>query len=303
MSAPDPAAVVAQLGGCATTRQLRQSGARARDLAAAVREGRLHRSRRGRYRLASLDTHAAQAHRMDAVLSHRSAAVQHGWAVKNDPELPEVVVPRNRNVRAQDQHTAVVRWRRLAPGDAVDGVTVPLRTVVDCARDLPFDEALAVADSALRSGQVGRARLAAVAAQARGDGSRQLRRVARLADGRAANPFESVLRAICLEEGLDVVCQHQVVAHGLWAQADLVDTSRRLVVEADSHEFHATRKGFRKDVRRYIEMVVFGWTVLRFSWEDVMLQPEFVRWAIRSWVRARDGHPVPAPPRMPARLR
>ena len=93
----------------ATTRQLRLSGARARDLAAAVREGRLHRSRRGRYRLASLETHAAQAHRMSAVLSHRSAAVQHEWAVKNAPELPEVVVPRNRNVCAQDQRTAVVR--------------------------------------------------------------------------------------------------------------------------------------------------------------------------------------------------
>jgi hypothetical protein len=36
-----------------------------------------------------------------------------------------------------------------------DGVTDPVRTVIDCARDLPFDEALAVADSALRSGKVG----------------------------------------------------------------------------------------------------------------------------------------------------
>ncbi|WP_298890954.1 type IV toxin-antitoxin system AbiEi family antitoxin domain-containing protein [uncultured Serinicoccus sp.] len=303
MSGPDPVAVIAQLGGCATTRQLRGAGARARDVGAAVQEGRLVRARRGRYRLSSLQTHAAIAHRMSAVLSHRSACVQRGWPVKQDPEWPEVVVPRNRNVSAEDQREALVRWRHLGDADAEDGVTTPLRTALDCGRDLPFDEALAVADSALRSGQVDRSRLLEAARVARGAGTRQLRRVALLADGRAANPFESVLRAICLEEGLDVVCQHQVVAHGLWAQADLVDTSRRLVIEADSHEFHATRRGFRKDVRRYTEMVVFGWTVLRFSWEDVMLQPDFVRWAIRSWVRARDGHPVPAPPRMPGRLR
>jgi hypothetical protein len=43
--------------------------------------------------------------------------------------------------------------------EIVAGVTGPLRTVVDCARVLPFDSALAVADSALRSGNVRRADL------------------------------------------------------------------------------------------------------------------------------------------------
>jgi hypothetical protein len=34
-----------------------------------------------------------------------------------------------------------------------EGVTSPAWTVIDCAKDLPFDEALAIADSALRHGE------------------------------------------------------------------------------------------------------------------------------------------------------
>ena len=71
--------------------------------------------------------------------------------------------------------------------DVRDGVTTPLRTVVDCARALPCDEALAVADSALRCRSVGPAALQRAATSARGTGSSDVRRVARWADGRAAN--------------------------------------------------------------------------------------------------------------------
>lgn len=46
----------------------------------------------------------------------------------------------------------------------VTGVTSPPRTVADCARWLPFDEALAVADSAMRAGLTRRDLLAAVEA-------------------------------------------------------------------------------------------------------------------------------------------
>ena len=47
-----------------------------------------------------------------------------------------------------------MHWSDLLPEDVVNGVTCPARTVVDCARDLLFDAALAVADSGLRSGLV-----------------------------------------------------------------------------------------------------------------------------------------------------
>lgn len=57
------------------------------------------------------------------------------------------------------------------------------------------------------------------------------------------------------------------------ARVDLADEYRRLALEADSHEFHAGRAAFARDCRRYNQLVAHGWLVLRFSWEDVLLQP------------------------------
>jgi very-short-patch-repair endonuclease len=153
-------------------------------------------------------------------------------------------------------------------------VTTRVQTVIDCARTLPFDEALSVADSALREGVVRRAQLLAAAASSPRSGRPQALRVAHAADHRADNPFESCLRAIALDvPRLDV--QPQLVVAGI-GRADLGDRRLRLLIEADSHEFHAEAAAFRLDIRRYTEMVRAGWVVVRFCWEDVMQHPERV---------------------------
>ena len=277
-------------------------GVRRRALAAAVRAGTVHRGRRGCYRLTDLHAHLAVAHDLTATLSHRSAAVHHGLEVATVPERPEVVVRRNRRLSQGQQSRAFVRWRDLGEGESRAGVTTVLRTVLDCARDLPFTEALAVADSALRHDMLAVGDLHRAAGGLRGPGASHARRVAQHADMRAANPFESALRAIALDAGLDVQPQFQITDSGLYAMVDLADEGRRLAVEADSFEHHGNRRGFRKDVRRYSELVVFGWTVLRFTWEDVMLQPAYVLWALTSWRRRAEGVPVQAPPSHLARL-
>jgi hypothetical protein len=147
-----------------------------------------------------------------------------------------------------------VVWTDLTPDDVHARATGPLRTVVDCARRLPFDEALAVVDSALRAGDVTRDELAAL--RVRGAGAAAVRRVLEAADGRAANPFESVLRALCLEEGLDVEPQAPLALIGGTVHPDLVCRSRRLVLEADSWTFHATRSAHRRDCARYNALVL-----------------------------------------------
>lgn len=64
------------------------------------------------------------------------------------PDRPNVIVPRHRNAR---RTAAKVWFRDLRPFEVVrPGVTGALRTVLDCAGDLPFPDGLAVADSALR---------------------------------------------------------------------------------------------------------------------------------------------------------
>src|SRR3546814_8170256 len=90
----------------------------------------------------------------------------------------------------------------VAAEEASARITSVPRTVIDCARALPFDAALAVADSALRQGKVTRTQLHAAAEASPRSGRSKAVRVAREADRRAANPFESVLRAIALDRGV-----------------------------------------------------------------------------------------------------
>jgi very-short-patch-repair endonuclease len=153
-------------------------------------------------------------------------------------------------------------------------VTSPARTVIDCARALPFDEALSVADSALRSGVVTHEELRAAAVASPRTGRTAVDRVIAAADARAANPFESVLRAIAQSvPELRVEPQVQIGD----SRVDLADVRLRLVVEADSWEFHGAKDGFQKDVRRYTALVRADWTVVRFLWDDVMNRPDYVR--------------------------
>lgn len=132
------------------------------------------------------------------------------------------------------------------------------------------------------------ARLRALARDARGPGARQIRRVAGVADGRAANPFESALRAIALDVPGLVVPQRSVRAgQRFLGRPDLVDDALGIILEADSFEWHGGRAALVRDARRSNAFVVEGWLVLRFTWEDVMFHPDQVRLVLESAVAAR----------------
>lgn len=272
-----PVRALTQLGGIAPAREVLRLTGRRR-LASAVRRGTVLRLSRGRYALPTASEARRAAGELNGVVGLRSAAATHGWPMKTQPDVPEVVVPHNRKVPPPRRVGVRVLWVNLAEDQVVDGVTTPLRTVVDCARLLPFDEALTIADSALRSGLVTREELDEV--RVRGAGAGAVRRVLRHADARAANPFESVLRALCIEADLPVEPQGEVVLGQDTIHPDLVCRDRRLVVEGDSWTWHATRKAHTKDCARYNLLTVHGWAVLRFTWEQVMLEPRYVRWVL-----------------------
>jgi very-short-patch-repair endonuclease len=166
----------------------------------------------------------------------------------------------------------------LTEADLTDGwVTNPIRTVIDCCLDLPFPEALAVFDSAWRSGlKAKEMQLAALRLPPRQ--RNRILKLARAADPRAANPFESVLRALALDvPGLQVEPQIVIKSAGFYARVDLADEELRIVLEADSFEFHSSAKDLDRDARRYNGLTVRGWLVLRFTWKQVMFEPELVR--------------------------
>ncbi len=291
-----PVDALTRIGGTADRSVLLRVTTRRR-LEASCARGEVLRVGRGRYALPTVSVGSRAARRLSGAASHRSAASVHGWELAFQPARPEVIVPRNRRSVTPERRQGVeVRWRPLSGQERAVGVTDPYRTVLDCARDLPFAEALAVADSALRHRDVDAEVLLERALLLPRVGRSRAIAVAEQATPLAANPFESVLRALASQvPGLQVRPQLLLVDRGFEGRPDLVDRERRLVLEADSWEFHAGKEGFRRDCERYNALVLRGWTVLRFTWWQVMQRPDYVLAALRAVVEGADGQAVRAP--------
>ena len=270
------AEALGRMGGTATRRALLRAAPR-KDLEAGLAAGAIVRVARDRYALPGVTEAQRAAHRLTGVLVRRSACMEHGWELKTTPRRPEIAVPKNRKVSTDRRKGVSLHRADLASKDVDGHVTAKHRTLEDCLRNLPFDEALAIADSALRHGY-SPLELRRLGAGARGPGSDQMRRVAREANGLAANPFESVARSIGLAVGgLDLRPQVSIYEPTFLGRPDLVDQRLRVVVECESFEFHAGRDAFDRDVRRYTRLIAHGWLVLRFTYDDVMNHPVYVR--------------------------
>lgn len=290
--------VLVALGGVATYSELARAMSRSA-IERALAAGELVRDRRDRYVSPRTATGRRIAHELTATLSHESAALHHGWPVRFEPERPRVIVRRKRRLSTADQRRVDCHYRDLEPQDVERGVTTPVRTVLDCARDLSFPSALVVADSALRQGAVDQIELRAALAAlpARLPGRARAERVIDAASPQAAGPLESVLRAEVMDvRGFCFEPQVQIAEIGLFATVDLADRGQKVALEAEGYAFHGGRREFRRDCARYDELVVYGWRVFRFAWEHVMLRPAYVRWCLEAWTAVEEGQPVPRPP-------
>ncbi len=274
-----------ELGGVANRATLVRRTSRS-DLERAVRAGDVVRVARGRLALPQVDDAVRAAHALSGVLSHTSAALHWGWELKTVPDSPHVTVPAKRRVAVERRRGVNLHRADLHDDDVVDGVTNAEVTLLQCLRSLPFDEGLTVADSALRHG-VPPSTLRRISASACGPGAPKIRRICAEATPRSANPFESVLRAIALDVvGLHVQPQRYIAAR---TRPDLVDEALTIVIEADSFTWHGGRAALRRDAKRYNLMVLDGWIVLRFAWEDVMHDPDYVRETLTRVVALAEG--------------
>ncbi|MCE1177966.1 MAG: DUF559 domain-containing protein [Micrococcales bacterium] len=277
------------LGGTASYAELAAVHRRV-DIERAVAAGRIVRVWRGRYALPTAKEARAAAHRLGGVAIRQSAAAHWGWKMQWNPREPHIGVPRGRKVAAQRRAGVRVSWCAVPEQDVAHGwVTTPIRTLIDCASHLPFPEALAIADSALRSGLVTReqARAAADRIPARAGRARVLR-VIEAATPRAANPFESVLRSHLI--GLPAQLTPQVRIDdeaGFVGRVDLADKTLRLVVEGEGFEFHSESEQLDRDCKRYTRLGLAGWLVLRFTWQQVMFEGAWVREMVLKGIELR----------------
>jgi len=240
---------------------------------------------RGRYALPELPDALKAAARARGVPSHATAAQLLGLDMVFPPTRLDISVTHGARPPAQKIVT-YHRRRSMPPWTPAYRTPTPdvtLQVVRDCASAMPFAEALAIADSALRAGLLTAEDLLGAAGS--GPGRRRRQRVLTAASSLAANPFESALRGIVIETGLDLRPQLPIALPGQVIRVDLGDADRRLAIEADSFAWHGHRTALASDCRRYDELVRAGWTVLRFAWEHVMFEPAWIAEVVRDVYR------------------
>ena len=71
------------------------------------------------------------------------------------------------------------------------------------------------------------------------------------------------------------------------AEIDFAHQGLRIAIEVDGRAYHSDRRSFERDRQRQNTLVVRGWLVLRFTWEQITQRPEEVLAAIDAAVRMR----------------
>lgn len=263
--------------------------ASAGELARLVGKGAIKYDGRGTYWLPSrLAARHAIARQLRGVLSHRSAAARLGLELTHEITVTEVTVDRRRK-RVKVPEDVRVYYRDLRSDECSDGVTSVVRTIIDCARDHAAPTTLAMADKVVRSGEVGLQELVEAAAELRGRGSARARRVIGWIDARSASVLESVARGVLLDGGITgFEPQFPVkIPTGQVLHADLGHERARLLVEAESMLAHTGEGRVEQDAIRYSEFAAAGYTVMRFTWLNVMHRRPWVVRMVRSALEQR----------------
>jgi len=212
------------------------------------------------------------------VASHISAAVLHGLPIfRADLTLVHLTwdKPPHSPRAGTVMHQAVVERDRV--GDVA--VTSVARTIIDCARTLPRDTAVVMADFALHTGVVSLSELHAELARMPLRGSARARRVVELADGRAESVGETRTRLICVDGGIPVT--PQVVLRdpsgALVARVDLLVDGVLLAIEFDGATKYVRnddgavdpeQKHWEEKVRRE-DVEDLGYVVVNVYWKKL----------------------------------
>lgn len=230
----------------------------------------------------------------DAVVSHVSAAIFHGLDVWN-ADLSRVHITRNR-ARGGGRSSAVraVHTSPYTDEEIVDlggvRVTGPARTVADCARTLPFETAVCIADFAARTrGLTSEDVVAALDSCPNHPGNRMARRVAEFMDGRSESVGESRARVVLHQLGYTPQLQVPITdSRGFVGRVDFDLPDLETVVEFDGKvkygryvpEGKSAADVLWDEKRREDRIRATGRQVVRIAWSDLD-HPELVDRMIR----------------------
>jgi very-short-patch-repair endonuclease len=219
-----------------------------------------------------------------AVASHRSAGQL--WAFSGmAPDLVEVTALRHRR-----RKPTAVKWHEsfhLSDRDVtvIDGIpcTRAVRTFLDLGVVLSSDELESVLNEGIRRNLLSVAaiwrRLEAFGL--RRPGARVVQAVLnryvpnqRAPESVLETRFLQLLRSACLQEP---VAQYEVtLTDGSAIRLDFAYPRRMVGVELDGAAYHSGVRAERRDRRRDTQLGAIGWRVLRFGWDEVTRDPDYV---------------------------
>jgi len=282
---PIAAIATGQLG-LITRDQLKDLGLRRAAIEHAVTRGRLTAIHRGVYAVGHVapaplakEMAALLACGAAAFLSHHSAAAVWGFEPSGRGEIEVTIVRRDAGRRRRG-----IRVHRVGALDHRDirrhcgiPITSPARTLLDVAADLSGRELERAFDDGLVRKVI--TRQGVIAVLDRAPGRRGRGRLAELASIRdrtttvtrseAEERFLALVRRARLPEPEVNVRIDRYVADFLWRD-------QRLIVEVDGYAFHSNRRSFERDHERDLVLTAAGFDVLRFTWRQIVEEPELV---------------------------
>lgn len=281
MRGMQPQLVVRQLGGVAHRRALRDRGICHRDLAISEDAGTVRRIRRDWFAVPECSADLVAAIRVGGRLTCISAAdVLRLWVVP-DGALHVAVPPTAARLDLGAADRTVVHWNRpvvpVDPGSAMEPIENLLAHIARCQ---PLDFAVAAFDSAVRTGAIPLRQMQTLAT---GQGS-AFRRVVALVNPLADTGIESIPRVRFGRLGIVMVPQVLIDGHrvdGLIGE--------RLIMQFDGYGPHSDRAQRNRDLHEDARLVAQGYTVLRFSRDQVLEDWDFVLASTLATI-AQGGH-------------
>lgn len=281
------ARIAADQHGVVTRRQLLDAGITERMIGKRIAVGHLVKLHRGVYavghthlRIEGFWLAAVLAVGDRAALSHRDAAGLHGLRPSNRTRIDVSTT----NERKPTAKIHVHGRRLLAARDVTNVQGIPVttvaRTLVDLAEVVAGDALRKALSEAERQGTLDVTGIEAAIGRLRG------RRGASIAKLRSAladlkHHGTQLTRSRLEDRLLPLLDAHDLPRPATNAyvegyEGDAVWRRERLVVELDGWDTHKTRRAFQHDRTKANTLTNAGWTVLRFTHDDLVRRPEVV---------------------------
>jgi very-short-patch-repair endonuclease len=227
----------------------------------------------------------------ECLASHRTAARLHGFDGFR-PEAVEIVLPMR--IRHRRTNVIVHHSRMLTASDRAMAGVIPVtsraRTLIDLGATVSAETVEEAFDGAERDRLVQRGDVERRYQELRARGRNGIGAMTQILDKRVAEKrvprsvLERRMMRLLSRAGLpEPIGNYRVrISPTVVYELDFAYVVARLALEVDGHGSHATRRDRAADNVRANELANHGWTLRRFTYEQVMHEPAAVAAIVRA---------------------